>query len=65
MNPPLAHPPTDDDVDALLLKAVASRRISRTDLDALVAHVMFLRAGGVRPGLIPTTRTDQCCRNQF
>ena len=58
MNPPLAHPPTNDDVDELLLRAAASGRISRTDLDALIAHVIFLRTGGVRPGLIPPTRTD-------
>ncbi len=57
MNPPPPHPPTNDVADELLLKAAASGRMSCTDLDALIAHVKFLRTGGVRPRLLPHTRT--------
>ena len=43
MNPPVAQPPTDDNIDGLLLKAAASGRMSQRDLDALIAYVISLR----------------------
>ena len=58
MPPHFAHPPTNDDIDGLLLKAAASGRISHRDMDVLIAYVISLRTGGVRPGLILQPRTD-------
>lgn len=58
MTPHFPHLPTNDDIDQLLLKAAASGRISRRDLDALTAYVISLRTGGVRPGLRLPPRTD-------
>ena len=57
MTPRFARPLTDGDVDELLLKAASSGRISR-DLDALIAYVISLRTGGVRPGLIIRAHTN-------
>ena len=58
MTPHFAHLPTNDDIDGLLLKAAASGRISSRDLDTLIAYVISLRTGGVRPGLVLPPRTD-------
>ena len=58
MNPPLAQHPTDNYIDGLLLRAAASGRMPQGDLDALVAYVIALRAGGVSPGLISSPRTE-------
>ncbi len=49
MKPHFARTLTDGDIDGLLLKAAASGRISQRDLDALIAYVISLRTGGVRP----------------
>ncbi len=58
MKPHFARPLTDGDIDGLLLKAAASGRISQRDLDALIAYVISLRTGGVRPGLIIRAHTN-------
>ena len=58
MTPRFARPLTDGDVDELLLKAASSGRISQRDLDALIAYVISLRTGGVRPGLIIRAHTN-------
>ena len=58
MNPPLAHPPTDEDVDGLLLKVAASGRMSERDLGTLIAYVKSLRTCGAPPGSIPQPRRD-------
>ena len=58
MTPYFTHPLTDDDIDGILLKAAASGRISHRDMDVLIAYVISLRTGGVRPGLILPPRTD-------
>ena len=58
MSPHFAQPPTDDEIDGLLQKAAASGRISQSDMDALIAYVIFLRTTGVRPGLIVQPRKD-------
>lgn len=52
MTPLFPHLPTNDDIDELLLKAAASGRISRRDLDTFTAYVIHLRTSGVRPGSI-------------
>ena len=49
MTPHFAQPPTDNDIDGLVLKAAAFGRISRRDLDVLITYVISLRTGGVRP----------------
>ena len=58
MKPRFARTLTDGDIDGLLLKAAASGRISHKDMDVLIAYVISLRTGGVRPGLILPPRTD-------
>ena len=58
MTPQFPHLPTNDAIDEMLLKAAASGRISRKDLDALIAYVISLRTGGLRPGLILPPLTD-------
>jgi hypothetical protein len=46
----LSRPPSDAQIDRLILEVAVSGRISHTDLETLTTHIHTLRAQAVRSG---------------
>ncbi len=55
-----SRPPSDAQIDRLILEVAVSGRISHTDLETLAAHIRILRAQAICSGDY-TTPTARCC----
>lgn len=57
-----SRPPSDEQIDRLILEVAVSGRISHTDLETLATHIHTLRAQASRSGDYTTPNTR--CRDR-